>query len=81
MVKLPWTHFTGDRRHVEVMGLLTAWMKHDRGAQSINYPGAIFFFFFFFKDHGSLLLAMRSLRSQSVKGDSGERTCSSLDGL
>lgn len=48
MVKLPWTHFTGDRRHVEVMGLLTAWMKHDRGAQSINYPGAIFLFFFFF---------------------------------
>lgn len=38
-------------------------------------------FFLFFKDHGSLLLAMRSLRSQSVKGDSGERTCCSLDGL
>lgn len=75
MVKLPWTYFTEDRRHVEVLGLLTAWMKHDRRAKSINYPGGLFFpfLFFFFKGQGSLL-AMRSLRSQSVKGAAGERT-------
>lgn len=65
-MKLPRTYFTEDRRHVEVMGLLTAWMKHDRRAKSINYPEVFFFLFlsFFSKGQGSLL-AMRSLRSQS----------------
>lgn len=43
MVKLPWTYFTEDTRHIEVMGLLTAWMKHDRGSGTINYPEAFFF--------------------------------------